>query len=63
MECVAQLRNLLKEHSSKHGDDRTVSRVTQLLEDESKSLGLIINERFVNIPPQVSVPLLMNLRY
>lgn len=62
MGCVAQLRDLLKETSSKYGDDRTVAKVKQLLEDESKSTGLLINERFVNIPPQVAVPLLMNLR-
>lgn len=62
MGCVAQLRELLKEHSSKHGDDRTVAKVKQLLDDETKSTGLLINERFVNIPPQVAVPLLMNLR-
>ncbi|XP_034256423.1 protein BCCIP homolog [Thrips palmi] len=62
MGCVSQLRDLLKEHSSKHGDDRTIAKVKQLLDDETKCTGLLINERFVNIPPQVAVPLLMSLR-
>lgn len=62
MECVSQLRNLLKDLCSKHGDDRSVAKITQLLNDENNSLGLLINERFVNIPPQIAVPLLMNLR-
>lgn len=58
-----QLLSLLKELSTKHGDDRTVSRISQILDDESHSVGLLINERFINIPPQVAVPLLMNLRF
>lgn len=62
MQCVSQLRDLLKDLSTKHGDDRTVSKVNQLLDDDSHSVGLLINERFINIPPQVAVPLLMNLR-
>ncbi|KAJ1522831.1 hypothetical protein ONE63_001982 [Megalurothrips usitatus] len=61
MECIKQIHTLLKQYS-KLGDDRTVSKVEQLLNDENNSVGLLINERFVNIPPQISVPLLLNLR-
>lgn len=32
-----------------------------LNDDDSKRAGFLINERFVNIPPQISVPLLENL--
>ena len=62
MECVSQLRSLLTDLSSKHADDRTVARIKQILSNDSQPVGLLINERFVNIPPQVAVPLLMNLR-
>lgn len=35
--------------------------IKNVLENDSEPLGLLINERFVNIPAQISVPLLENL--
>lgn len=35
--------------------------IKNILENDSEALGLLINERFVNIPAQISVPLLENL--
>lgn len=35
--------------------------IKDVLENDSEALGLLINERFVNIPAQISVPLLENL--
>lgn len=40
----------------------TSKQVEDLLESKQKNIGFIINERYVNIPPQVSVPLLENLQ-
>ncbi|KAK9496578.1 hypothetical protein O3M35_013138 [Rhynocoris fuscipes] len=61
LECISQLRTLLVELSTEHGTDRCNTLIRTLLADETKPLGLIINERFVNIPPQISVPLLQSL--
>uniref|UniRef100_A0A224XUK7 Protein BCCIP homolog n=1 Tax=Panstrongylus lignarius TaxID=156445 RepID=A0A224XUK7_9HEMI len=61
LECISQLRTLLVELSTEHGTDRCNTLIRTLLADESKPLGLIINERFVNIPSQISVPLLESL--
>ena len=59
--CVQQLRELLKQLASEHATDSTNAMIKNVLENDSAPLGLLINERFVNIPAQISVPLLENL--
>lgn len=59
-ECVQQLRNLLKELCQEHGTDQSNAYVRSLL-SEQNTVGLLINERFINIPAQISVPLLESL--
>ncbi|KAL1449431.1 hypothetical protein WDU94_001937 [Cyamophila willieti] len=61
VECVQQLRQLLTELAEEHADDRIKAFVQKLLSNDSQNVGLLINERFVNIPPQISVPLLQGL--
>jgi protein BCP1 len=63
LECVQQLRSLLLELCSEHATDQTNMLIRSLLSDDSQSIGLLINERIVNIPAQISVPLLESLRY
>lgn len=63
LECVQQLRSLLLELCSEHATDRANTLIRSLLSDDSQSIGLLINERIVNIPAQISVPLLESLRY
>lgn len=60
-ECIQQLRSLLKELSSEYATDTVNGMINNILENDSSALGLIINERFVNIPADISVPLLENL--
>ncbi|XP_074107997.1 protein BCCIP homolog isoform X2 [Cotesia typhae] len=59
--CIQQLRSLLKELSSEYATDTVNGMINNILENDSSALGLIINERFVNIPADISVPLLENL--
>jgi protein BCP1 len=63
LECVQQLRSLLLELCSEHATDQTNTLIRSLLSDDSQCIGLLINERIVNIPAQISVPLLESLRY
>lgn len=63
LECVQQLRSLLLELCSEHATDQANTLIRSLLSDDSQSIGLLINERIVNIPAQISVPLLESLRY
>nr|CAG4642753.1 EOG090X0C3Y [Evadne anonyx] len=52
-ECIKQL--------TKYIIGRTHKKASSLFENPANEVGLLINERFINIPPQVSVPLLENL--
>lgn len=36
--------------------------ITNILSDVNKSVALLINERFVNIPPKIAVPMLENVQ-
>lgn len=49
--------------SKEHGDQNTCQFIENLLNDESKPVALLINERYVNIPPPISVPLFQSVRY
>nr|CAG4643457.1 EOG090X0C3Y [Ilyocryptus agilis] len=53
VECVKDVIKYLVDKSQK--------KLEGLLQDSSNNVGLLINERFINIPPQVSLPLLENL--
>lgn len=63
LECVQQLRSLLLDLCSEHATDQTNTLIRSLLSDDSQPIGLLINERIINIPAQISVPLLESLRY
>lgn len=62
LECVQQLRSLLLELCISHGTDEVVNLVRSLLANDNQPVGLLINERFVNIPVQIVVPMLKSLR-
>lgn len=59
--CIQQLRDLLKELSSEHATDAAYTMIKNVLENDAQPIGLLINERFINIPAQISVPLFENL--
>ncbi|KAI4486937.1 hypothetical protein M0802_012194 [Mischocyttarus mexicanus] len=59
--CIKQLRDLLIELSSEHATDAAYTMIKHVLENDSQPIGLLINERFINIPAQISVPLFENL--
>lgn len=63
VECVEQLHSLMLELSKQHSDDKTSNFISELLKDKKKPVALLINERYVNIPPAISVPLLQAIRY
>lgn len=51
----------MKQLASEHATDAANTMIKNLLENDAAQLGLLINERFVNIPAQIAVPLLENL--
>uniref|UniRef100_A0A1B6H5T1 Protein BCCIP homolog n=1 Tax=Homalodisca liturata TaxID=320908 RepID=A0A1B6H5T1_9HEMI len=61
LECIQQLRQLLSELCQEHGTDQSNAMVNNLLANDASPVGLLINERFINIPAQICVPLLESL--
>lgn len=59
VECVNQLIQLMFELVNQHADERIQNFVKKILDTDN--VALLINERFVNIPAQISVPLLQGL--
>lgn len=59
--CIQQLRDLLQQLATEHASDSENTLIKHVLENDAAPIGLMINERFVNIPAQISVPLLENL--
>ncbi|KAF0773184.1 BRCA2 and CDKN1A-interacting protein [Aphis craccivora] len=61
-ECVHNLHKLMLDLSNQYSDSETTRFVNGLLGDDTKQVGLLINERYVNIPPPISVPLFHAIR-
>lgn len=58
-DCVKQLCSYFIE---KCEDKDVAGRLKTILEDTTKPTGFIINERFINIPAQIAIPMLENLQ-
>ncbi|KAH8311546.1 hypothetical protein KR044_006828 [Drosophila immigrans] len=59
---ITQLRTYLLERAKGHATEQLQQQLRELLDNEQRHVGLLINERFINIPAQISVPLLQNLQ-
>uniref|UniRef100_A0A1A9WML6 Protein BCCIP homolog n=1 Tax=Glossina brevipalpis TaxID=37001 RepID=A0A1A9WML6_9MUSC len=59
--CIEQLREFVLRKAEKHATDAVLKHLRDILNDENRSIGYLINERFINIPTEISIPLLENL--
>lgn len=62
MQFISQLRNMFLELSKQHATDKTKVYISSLLNDPNYCVGFILNERYSNIPPVISVPSLNRLK-
>ncbi|XP_026754190.1 protein BCCIP homolog [Galleria mellonella] len=60
--CIQQIRSLLTTLAEDNADDKTKALVQKLLSDDSQHVGFVINERILNIPAAISVPLFSSLQ-
>lgn len=58
---VQQLFELMQRLSKDNANEATRGKIDAIL-NNSKKIGLLINERFVNLPPKVADPLLSSLQ-
>ena len=59
-DCVIQLQEMLLQQCSSHAASK-LPRLSSLLGDASKPVGLLVNERVLNIPAEIAPPLLRGL--
>lgn len=60
-ECVQQIKSLILERAEKSSTDATLKMLRDILTNDARTTGLLLNERYINIPSQISVPMLENL--
>ncbi|XP_038599760.1 BRCA2 and CDKN1A-interacting protein [Tachyglossus aculeatus] len=60
--CVEQIKALLLDLGRKSGERQAAKQLRDFLEDASRPVGLILSERFLNVPPQVALPLHLQLQ-
>lgn len=58
---VQDIKQIILGKAEKHSTDSTLKLLRNILTNDSINTGLVINERYVNIPAQISVPMLENL--
>ncbi|CAB3227691.1 unnamed protein product [Arctia plantaginis] len=61
-QCIQQIRSLLTTLADDNADDRTKALVKKILANDSEHVGFVINERILNIPAAISVPLFSSLQ-
>lgn len=59
--CIEDIRKHLLTKCEQFAKPEDKQAIQNALNDDTKQTALLINERFINIPPQIAVPLLDNL--
>ena len=63
MESVKQLTSMLVDRCREFSTIDIQDEFMSLLQDESIQLGFLLNERFINLPPQLALPSFESLWY
>ncbi|ETN57824.1 BRCA2 and CDKN1A-interacting protein [Anopheles darlingi] len=61
LNSIRQLQKMIFEKAEKYATELVIQQFREALESGNKTTGLLINERFINIPAAVSVPMCENL--
>ncbi|XP_077407346.1 protein BCCIP homolog [Vanacampus margaritifer] len=62
VQCVEQIKELILEQCEKSSGQVAAEQLEQMLGDTAKPVGLLLSERFVNVPPQIALPLHVHLQ-
>ncbi|XP_048001562.1 protein BCCIP homolog [Leguminivora glycinivorella] len=60
--AIQQVTDLLNQLAEDNADDRTKALIKKILSDDVNHVGFVINERILNIPAAISVPLFSSLQ-
>lgn len=54
---MEEVKELILEQCEKSTTHSVTEQLEQILSDTSKPVGLMLSERFINVPPQIALPL------
>ncbi|XP_020500383.2 protein BCCIP homolog [Labrus bergylta] len=57
VQCVEEVKELIVDQCEKNSTPSMTEQLEQILSDTSKPVGLLLSERFINVPPQIALPL------
>lgn len=57
VQCVEDVKELIVDQCEKNATHSVTEQLEQILNDTSKPVGLLLSERFINVPPQIALPL------
>ncbi|XP_035520177.1 protein BCCIP homolog [Morone saxatilis] len=57
VQCVEEVKELIVEQCDKNSTHSVAEQLEHILGDTSKPVGLLLSERFINVPPQIALPL------
>ncbi|XP_075699229.1 BRCA2 and CDKN1A-interacting protein isoform X2 [Rhinoderma darwinii] len=60
--CAEQIKELILGHCEKSCDQNVVEQFDKILSDNIKPVGLLLSERFINVPAQIALPMHQQLQ-
>ncbi|XP_054898575.1 protein BCCIP homolog [Poeciliopsis prolifica] len=57
VKCVEDVKELIVDQCAKNAPHSVTEQLEKILSDTSKPVGLLLSERFINVPPQIALPL------
>ncbi|KAM4851730.1 BRCA2 and CDKN1A-interacting protein [Thomomys bottae] len=61
-QCAEQIKELVLSSCEKNCGKNVVEELEKLLNDTTKPVGLLLSERFINVPPQIALPMHQQLQ-
>lgn len=59
---MEEVKELLLNQCEKNSSHSMMEQLEKILNDASKPVGLLLSERFINVPPQIALPLHKHLQ-
>lgn len=63
VQCVEDVKELIMDQCEKNTPHSVTEQLEKIFSDISKPVGLLLSERFINVPPQIALPLHKQLQW
>ncbi|NXO03592.1 BCCIP protein, partial [Rhinopomastus cyanomelas] len=61
-QCAEQIKEVILSRCEENCDQHVLEELNKLLNDSTKPVGLLLSERFINVPPQIALPMHQQLQ-